>query len=105
VWSEERLRAGDSTVNYRLKLLAFLIVAVVLLILLNVGFPTLSTLSQLARIEAAREQWQRPLNIMEALDPRPGDTMVGLGCGSGYFTLKLSAHLGNRGRVIAEEVR
>lgn len=105
MWFDERLRPGDSTVSYRLKLLAFLIAAVALLILLNVGFSAVNTLSQLDRIEAARDQWQRPLDILQAIDPRTGDTMVDLGCGSGYFTLKLSALLGNRGRVIAEDVR
>jgi ubiquinone/menaquinone biosynthesis C-methylase UbiE len=92
-------------VSYRLKLLALLIVALALLILLNVGFSAVNTLSQLDQIETARDQWQRPSDILQALDPRPGDTIVDLGCGSGYFTLKLSAPVGNRGRVIAEDVR
>jgi ubiquinone/menaquinone biosynthesis C-methylase UbiE len=105
VWFEERSRAGDSTVSYRLKLLAFFVAVVAFLILLNVAFAAVNTLSQLDRIEAARDQWQRPSDILQALDPRPGDTIVDLGCGSGYFALKLSAPLGKRGRVIAEDVR
>jgi ubiquinone/menaquinone biosynthesis C-methylase UbiE len=98
-------RTEDSSVGYRLKLLAFLISAVGFLILLNVGFSAVNTLSQLDRVEAIRDQWQRPLDILQALDPRPDDTIVDLGCGSGYFTLKLSAPVGNRGRVIAEDIR
>ncbi len=91
--------------GYRLKLLAFLISAVAFLILLNVGFSAVNTLSQLDTVEAERDQWQRPLDILQALDPSTGDTIVDLGCGSGYFTLKLSAPVGNRGRVIAEDIR
>jgi predicted methyltransferase len=92
-------------VSYRLKFLTFLVSAVAFLIFLNVGFSALNTLSQLDTVEAARDQWQRPLDILRALNPRPGDTIVDLGCGSGYFTLKLSAAVGNRGRVIAEDIR
>jgi predicted methyltransferase len=92
-------------VSYRLKLLTFLVSAVGFLIFLDVGFSALNTLSRLDTVEAARDQWQRPLEILQALNPRPGDTIVDLGCGSGYFTLKLSAAVGNRGRVIAEDIR
>ena len=31
--------------------------------------------------------------------------VVDLGCGSGYFTLKLSSPVGDSGRVIAEDIR
>ena len=91
--------------GYRLKLVAFAASAVGFLILLNVGYSAANTLSQLDKVEAERDQWQRPLDILQALGPAAGETIVDLGCGSGYFTLKLSAAVGNRGRVIAEDVR
>lgn len=93
------------TAGYRLKLLAFATVCVGTLILLYVGFSAANTLSQLDTIEAGRDQWQRPLDILQALDPGAGGTVVDLGCGSGYFTLKLSAAVGSRGRVVGEDVR
>ncbi len=36
---------------------------------------------------------------------RPGNTVADLGCGSGYFTLKLSAPVGRNGSVVAEDIR
>jgi len=91
--------------GYRLKLLAFAVAAAAALILLNVGYSAVNTLSQLDRVEGERDQWQRPLDILQALDLSAGETVADLGCGSGYFTLKLSALVGSRGRVIAEDVR
>lgn len=96
---------GGFTPGYRLKLLAFAIVAVGGLILLNVGYSAVNTLPQLDTIEAGRDQWQRPLDILQAVDAGSGGTIVDLGCGSGYFTLKLSVAVGSRGRVIGEDVR
>jgi predicted methyltransferase len=92
-------------VSYRLKLITFLISAVAVLVLLNVGFSAVNTLSQLDRVEAQRDQWQRPLDILEALASQAGSTIVDFGCGSGYFTLKLSSSVGSNGRVIAEDIR
>ena len=42
---------------------------------------------------------------MQALNLKSGDVVVDVGCGSGYFTLKLSSEVGNDGRVIAEDIR
>jgi ubiquinone/menaquinone biosynthesis C-methylase UbiE len=92
-------------VAYRLKLFAFLILTAGCLLLLNVGFSAVNTLSQLEKVEAARDLWQHPDEVLQALDPQLGDTVVDFGCGSGYFTLKLSPRVGNRGRVIAEDIR
>jgi ubiquinone/menaquinone biosynthesis C-methylase UbiE len=92
-------------VSYRLKLLTFAAACAGALILLYVGFSAVNTLSQLDTIEAERDQWQRPQEILQALDPVSGETIADLGCGSGYFTLKLSAAVGSRGHVIAEDVR
>ena len=36
---------------------------------------------------------------------KPGNSVADLGCGSGYFTLKLSARVGQSGSVMAEDIR
>ena len=65
----------------------------------------LDTISRLDVVEAERDRWQRPSDVVQALDLRPGDVVVDRGCGSGYFTLKLSSSVGEGGRVIAEDIR
>ena len=91
--------------SYRVKLLAFFLGAPAVLFVLNAGYSFLNTISRLDVVEAERDQWQRPSDVIRSLDLRPGDVVVDLGCGSGYFTLKLSSPVGNRGRVVAEDIR
>ncbi len=91
--------------DYRLKLLLFFLVALAALSLVNTGFSALNTISRLDAVEAERDQWQRPAEVVQALDIRPGDIVVDLGCGSGYFALKLSPRAGKNGRVLAEDIR
>ena len=43
--------------------------------------------------------------MIQALRLTHGDKVVDLGCGSGYFALKLSSAVGEKGRVIAEDIR
>jgi ubiquinone/menaquinone biosynthesis C-methylase UbiE len=91
--------------DYRFKLLAFFICALAVFFLLNAGYSALNTISRLDVVEAERDQWQRPAAVMQALRIRPGDVVVDLGCGSGYFALKLSSPVGKAGRVVAEDIR
>lgn len=91
--------------TYRVKLGLFFASAVAALLLSNTIYQALNTLSQLNAIEAERDQWQRPSEVLRALGLSPSDAVLDLGCGSGYFTLKLSAEVGNNGRVIAEDIR
>ena len=91
--------------NYRVKLLLFFVGALAVLFLANVGYSALNTFSRLNAVEAERDQWQRSSDVIQALDLKPGNVVVDLGCGSGYFTLKLSPPVGRDGRVIAEDIR
>ena len=90
--------------NYRVKLLLFFLGAVAVLFLANIGYSALSTFSRLNAVEAERDQWQRPSEVIQALDLRPGNVAADLGCGSGYFTLKLSSPVGRDGQVVAEDI-
>jgi predicted methyltransferase len=89
----------------RVKLFVFILAGLTVLCILNVGYSALETFSRLNRVEAERDRWQRPSDVIEALDLRPGDIVVDLGCGSGYFTLKLSSPVGDNGLVLAEDIR
>lgn len=91
--------------SYRFKLLVFVLLALGVLFAFNVGNSALNTLSRLNVVEAERDQWQRPANVLQALDVRPGNTVADLGCGSGYFTVKLSSAVGRTGLVLAEDIR
>lgn len=71
----------------------FLIVAIV------------NTLNRLNEVESARDRWQKPDMIVDALQLHPGDSVVDLGSGSGYFTLKLAPKVGSQGQVFATDLR
>jgi predicted methyltransferase len=55
--------------------------------------------------EPERDEWQRPEEVVELLDCRPGMTAVDLGAGTGYFLRYLSASVGDEGRVLALDIR
>jgi ubiquinone/menaquinone biosynthesis C-methylase UbiE len=70
-----------------------------------VVYDGIHTLEQLTTIEAERDQWQRPNEIISALNLNEGSTVVDLGCGAGYFALKLSRVVNSGGTVLAVDIR
>ena len=48
-----------------------------------------------------RDRWQRPEQVIAALDLKPGDVVADLGSGTGYFTLRFAHTVGEPGRVFA----
>jgi predicted methyltransferase len=56
-------------------------------------------------MSSERDQWQRPDEIVQALNLRRGNVVVDLGSGAGYFALKLSVAVGKQGRVLAVDIR
>ena len=54
--------------------------------------------------ESGRDDWQKPDEIVTALEIQPGTTVADLGAGSGYFTGRLAAAVGPQGRVYAVDV-
>ena len=91
--------------NYRLKLLLFSVCVLAIFFLLNTGYSALNTISRLDQVEAERDRWQHPTEVLHALDIKAGDVVVDLGCGSGYFALRLSSQAGKNGRILAEDIR
>ena len=74
------------------------------LILLYVVGQGMITLDRLTLVEKERDSWQRAPAIIAQLDLRPGSRVVDLGCGAGYFALKLSAAVGSTGTVQAVDI-
>ena len=68
-------------------------------------YSAIDTLRQLDVVESERDQWQRPADILQALNLRPGNVVVDLGSGAGYFALKLSPTVGKEGQVLAVDIR
>lgn len=54
--------------------------------------------------DPARDAWQKPDEVVRALGVAPGQTVCDIGAGPGYFSLRLAAAVGPRGRVLAVDV-
>jgi predicted methyltransferase len=52
-----------------------------------------------------RDRWQRPDEVMDALGVKSGSAVADVGCGRGYFTMKLAARVGPTGKVYAEDIK
>src|SRR5262245_24216026 len=87
------------------RLFFFLLSAFAVFAAMYVVYSALNTLRTLDAIEAERDRWQRPAEVVQALDLREGNTVVDLGCGAGYFALKLSPMVGRKGKVLAVDLR
>lgn len=51
-----------------------------------------------------RDSYQKPHEVLAALDLKDGETVADIGSGSGYFTLRFAAHVGDKGRVYAVDI-
>ena len=59
----------------------------------------------IARLEdPMRDAYQKPQEVIKALNIREGEVIADLGAGSGYFTLRLAEAVGKTGRVYAVDV-
>ena len=54
--------------------------------------------------DSNRDAWDLTSQIQTALDLRPGQRVVDIGAGSGYFTLRMARAVGPEGQVVATEV-
>jgi predicted methyltransferase len=89
----------------RIRIAFFLAAIVAVLLLLGAAWQAIDTFHRLRSVELERDQWQRPAQVLEALGLTQSTTVVDLGSGAGYFALKLSDAVGDRGRVYAVDVR
>jgi arsenite methyltransferase len=51
-----------------------------------------------------RDEYQKPQEVLAALAVRAGETIADIGCGSGYFTVRLAPQVGEKGQVLAVDV-
>ncbi len=86
----------------RARVALFLTGGLALVALLYVTSQGIDTLARLDVVEQERDQWQRPSEMIQALDLKPGAVVVDLGSGAGYFALKLAPLAG---RVWAVDLR
>jgi ubiquinone/menaquinone biosynthesis C-methylase UbiE len=51
-----------------------------------------------------RDAYQKPQEVLAALNIRPGEVIADIGAGSGYFTFPLARRVGESGKVYAVDV-
>jgi ubiquinone/menaquinone biosynthesis C-methylase UbiE len=54
---------------------------------------------------ADREAKQRPDHVLDVIGVRAGQTVADVGCGSGYFTVRIAKRVAPGGRVLAVDVQ
>lgn len=89
----------------RVRITLFLFSAILIFFTFNALTSISNTLNRLNVVESERDRWQRPSDVLRGLGVSEGSTVVDLGCGAGYFALKLAAVVGRRGQVLAVDLR
>lgn len=51
-----------------------------------------------------RDEYQKPHEVIAALDLKEGERIADIGAGSGYFAFRIARHLGSAGRVYAVDI-
>jgi ubiquinone/menaquinone biosynthesis C-methylase UbiE len=54
--------------------------------------------------DPARDAYQKPHEVITALRLKKGEVIADIGAGSGYFTFRLSNHVGGAGRIYAVDI-
>ncbi len=54
--------------------------------------------------EQSRDDRREAVTVMELANIRPGMTLADIGAGEGYYTVRLAAEVGARGRVLAQDI-
>ncbi len=52
-----------------------------------------------------RDEYQKPEEVIQALDLKPGMVVADIGAGSGYFTRRFARSVGREGKVLAVDVK
>jgi ubiquinone/menaquinone biosynthesis C-methylase UbiE len=54
--------------------------------------------------DPTRDAYQKPHEVLKALNIKPGEIIADIGAGSGYFTFRLSHFVGDKGKIYAVDV-
>jgi ubiquinone/menaquinone biosynthesis C-methylase UbiE len=101
-----RMPVSDDKIQraYRVRIVIFLICVLLVTAVLGTAYEAMQTLARLDVVEHDRDQWQRPSEVLQELDLREGSVVADIGCGAGYFALKLSSRVGKSGEVLAVDI-
>ena len=89
---------------YRIRVALFFVLVVVMVAALFLIYQLTQTLYQLNLAEGERDRWQRPDDVIESLKLKDGNVVADVGCGVGYFSLKLASKVAEHGSVLAEDI-
>ena len=89
---------------YRVRVAFFFALVVILVAALFVTYQLNQSLHQLYLAEGERDRWQRPDDVIESLKLKDGNVVADVGCGVGYFSLKLAPKVAEHGSVLAEDI-
>ncbi|HQU43668.1 MAG TPA: methyltransferase domain-containing protein, partial [Pirellulales bacterium] len=56
-------------------------------------------------IRQSREKEEHCRTLLKALKLQPGETVCDMGCGNGFYTLKMAKLVGKTGRVLAVDIQ
>jgi ubiquinone/menaquinone biosynthesis C-methylase UbiE len=89
---------------YRIRVGLFFVLVVLIVAALFLIYQLTQTLYQLNLVEGERDRWQRPDDVIESLQLKDGNVVADVGCGVGYFSLKLAPKVSEHGSVLAEDI-
>jgi ubiquinone/menaquinone biosynthesis C-methylase UbiE len=89
---------------YRVRVALFFVLVVIMTAALFLIYQFTQTLYQLHIAEVERDRWQRPDDVVDSLKLKDGNTVADVGCGVGYFSLKLAPKVSEHGSVLAEDI-
>ena len=69
-----------------------------------IAISSLSLAAPAKKARGGRDNWQQPDRVVVDLGLKEGSTVADVGCGSGYFTFRLSKAIGPKGKVLATEI-
>ena len=99
-------RVSDDQIQqaYRVRVTLFFVLVVILVLTLFLIYQLTQTLYQLSVAESQRDRWQRPDDVIESLKLKDGSAVADVGCGVGYFSVKLAPKVAEHGSVFAEDI-
>jgi len=89
---------------YRVRVALFFALVVIVVAALFLIYQFTQTLNQLYLAEGERDRWQRPDDVIESLKLKDGNVVADVGCGVGYFSLKVAPKVAEHGSVLAEDI-